>query len=90
MDALTIALPPSLDAFVQQQVDSGAYGTPHEVIRDALEQLLIKAEQREASVAWLRNAIQEGIDSGPATPLDMAEIIRTARMEFAGIQDAAE
>ena len=90
MAALTLALPPSLDAFVRQQVASGAYDTPVEVIRDALEQLQIKAEHDEAKRAWLRAAIQEGIDSGPTMPLDMAEIIRAARMEFTGMQDAAE
>lgn len=80
---MTISFPPSLDRFVQQQVESGAYDTPVEVVRDALEQLQIKAEQREASLAWLRNAIQEGIDSGPPEQMDFDAIKRRGRERLA-------
>ena len=90
MDPLTLSLPPELEGFVRQQVDSGRYVTSGEVVREALELLRERFEQDEAKREWLRAEIQKGFDSGPATPLDMAEIIRAARMELSGLQDAAE
>ena len=41
-------------------------------------------EEREARIERLRQEIQEGLDSGPVTPLDMEEVKRLARKRLPG------
>jgi hypothetical protein len=38
---------------------------------------------RHAKLEWLREAIQNGLRSGPATPLDIAEVKRLGRSKLA-------
>jgi antitoxin ParD1/3/4 len=53
-----------LEEFVHEQVDSGAYASASEVVRDALTRL---ATERRKEVAVLR-ALDEGVKSGRAKP----------------------
>ena len=61
------------EAFAKELVASGRYASVSEVLRDGLRLM----EEREALRAWklneLRKAIQEGLDSGPAEPLESPE-----------------
>ncbi len=43
---------------IQWKVDSGIYGSPDEVVENALDLL----DQRDVSVAMVRDLVQEGID----------------------------
>jgi antitoxin ParD1/3/4 len=67
----SIALGEYFQKFVQEQVARGRYGSVSEVIRASLRLL----EENDARFAVLRNAIQEGIDSGQAEPFDMDAFI---------------
>lgn len=62
----SISLGNYFDQFVQNQVSSGRYKNVSEVIRAGLRLL----ENEENKVIALRNAIQEGIDSGIAHDFD--------------------
>jgi antitoxin ParD1/3/4 len=53
-----------LEEFVHEQVDSGAYASASEVVRDALTRL---ATERQKEVAVLR-ALDAGVKSGRAKP----------------------
>ena len=53
-----------LEQFVHEQVDSGAYASASEVVRDALARL---ATERRKEVAVLR-ALDYGVKSGRAKP----------------------
>lgn len=53
-----IKLPPEVEDFVGDKVDSGFYADAADVVRDAL--LLLQAEEKR-DLAW-RNAIQVGVD----------------------------
>ena len=65
-------------AFARKLVESGRYASVSEVLRDGLR-LMEECEQlREIKLQALKEAIQEGLDSGDAGPLDMEEIIREA------------
>ncbi len=64
---------------VRDLVRSGRYASASEVLRDGLRLIEEREEQRQAKLDALRNAVREGMESGPATPLDMAEIIREAK-----------
>lgn len=61
--------------FIQDQVESGRYGSASEVLREGLRLL----EDREMRIARLRQAIQEGLDSGPAREWTRDELLADIR-----------
>lgn len=75
--AMSVSLGP-LEKFVQEMVKSGLYTSSSEVIRDALR-LFVQKKQEEQNIFYLREAIQNGIDSGDSKPLDIDEIILEAK-----------
>jgi antitoxin ParD1/3/4 len=66
MKNTSISLGNYFDQFVQTQVSTGRYKNVSEVIRAGLRLL----ENEESKVVALKNAIQEGIDSGIAHDFD--------------------
>jgi len=65
----SISLGNYFDQFVSSQVSAGRYKNVSEVIRAGLRLL----ENEESKAIALRNAIQEGIDSGIANDFDPKE-----------------
>jgi antitoxin ParD1/3/4 len=63
--------------FIERQVAEGRYGSASEVIRAGLRLL----EDYESRVIALGRAIEEGLASGPAVPLDFDRFIAEARAE---------
>lgn len=61
--------------FIETQVASGRYDTASDVIRASLRLL----EEREAELAELRAALDEGERSGYATPFDFDEFLAEMR-----------
>ena len=55
--------------FIDEQVETGRYGSASEVVRDGLRLL----EERQAQMERLRQALKEGAESGPSIPFDMDE-----------------
>lgn len=66
MKNTSVSLGNYFDEFVINQVSSGRYKNVSEVIRAGLRLL----EDEESKIAVLRNAIQEGINSGIAHDFD--------------------
>ena len=66
MKNTSVSLGNYFDQFVRTQVSAGRYKNVSEVIRAGLRLL----ENEESKVIALRNAIQEGIDSGIAHNFD--------------------
>jgi antitoxin ParD1/3/4 len=66
MKNTSISLGNYFDEFVQNQVSAGRYKNVSEVIRAGLRLL----ENEESKLIAVRNAIQEGIDSGIAYDFD--------------------
>jgi len=62
----SISLGDYFDSFVHETILKGRYNNTSEVIRAGLRLL----EEEENKVAALKNAVQEGIDSGIATDFD--------------------
>jgi len=62
----SISLGNYFDQFVQNRIKEGRFNNASEVIRAGLRLL----EEEESRVAALKNAIQEGIDSGIAQDFD--------------------
>jgi antitoxin ParD1/3/4 len=78
---ISVSLTPELIRLIKEKVASGRYGSTSEVVRVALR-LLQRAEQLESEDGdALRRAWQEGVASGDAGPLDLAELRRAALQE---------
>jgi antitoxin ParD1/3/4 len=79
VEKMSVALTSEMAAAVRDAVATGEYASASEVVREALR--LWKAHQtaRAREVEELRRIWREGLDSGPATPLDFDEIKAQAR-----------
>lgn len=71
----SISLGKYFDEFVQNSVNEGRFKNVSEVIRAGLRLL----EEEESKVIALKNAIQEGIDSGIAEDFDFKEHLKTLK-----------
>jgi antitoxin ParD1/3/4 len=79
---MNVSLPPELEQYVQQRVESGVYPTAGELVRDALWLLRERDRLHEIRLDELRKEIQLGIaeaDRGETAPLDIEHIKAKAR-----------
>src|SRR6202011_6089734 len=67
---MNISLTPQLEEMIRQKVDSGLYNSASEVVRDALRLMDEKDRVRATKLDQLRQEIQKGLSSGPATAWD--------------------
>ncbi len=80
---MNVSLTEELASFVKAKVSGGRYASSSEVVREALR-LMEKVERQEAEkLGLLRQAWQEGVDSGEAGPVDFAALKREARARLA-------
>lgn len=63
---------------IEDQIAQRKYNDANQVIEAGLQLLA----EREAEFDGLRNALQEGIESGDAGPLNIEEILREAKEEW--------
>ncbi|MBI3468807.1 MAG: type II toxin-antitoxin system ParD family antitoxin [Planctomycetes bacterium] len=78
---MTITLPESLSAWVNEQVEKGDYESPSDYVRR-----LIRQEQRRRVREQIEQNLLEALDSGPATPMtrkDWEDIRREGRRRAA-------
>jgi antitoxin ParD1/3/4 len=68
--------------FVEEQVDSGRYGSASDVVRSGLRLL----EEREAKLRALRAAILEGELSGPSQPFDVDAFLAQVRSDASAME----
>lgn len=64
MTNINIFLPESLNVYIEQQVLEGGYSTKSEYFQD-----LIRKEQKQKAQERLNQLLDEGLDSGKATPM---------------------
>jgi antitoxin ParD1/3/4 len=86
VEKVSVALSPELLAIAKEAVESGQYASTSEVIREALREWSLRKPLREAEIERLRKAWQEGLDSGPGTPVDFEGIKRRGRERLAALQ----
>jgi putative addiction module antidote protein, CC2985 family len=82
VEKISIALTPDLASLVRNAVDKGYYASTSEVIREALRDWKNKQTLNEQKTQELRALWQEGINSGSAGGLNMAEIKQEARQHY--------
>lgn len=83
---MKVSLPPELEKFVIEQVQSGLYETPCEVVRAALWEYREREAIRQAQVEALQREIAIGIeqaDRGEVAPLDVGAIKAEGRRRLA-------
>jgi len=68
MPTRNVNLPKGLDRFVASRVKSGSYANASEVMRTALRLLEKEEREFEEKLVALRTAIQDGLESGVASP----------------------
>ena len=80
---MNVSLPEELANFVKDKVATGRYGSSSVVVREALR-LVEKTElQKAEKLVWLRQAWNEGIESGDAGEIDFVALKREARARLA-------
>lgn len=80
---MNISLTPHLESMVREKVNSGLYNSASEVVREALR-LMERQDQLSATrLERLRQDIRTGMESGSASPFDLAELKRMARQRRA-------
>ena len=73
---VTIAEP--YNSFIDAQVESGEFNSAQEVVEAGLRHL----KEEQARVEWLRNALIEGENSGPARSVERDEFKARMREKY--------
>jgi antitoxin ParD1/3/4 len=77
MRTMTVSLSQQQASRVQQAVESGAYASNSEVVRDALRLWEQREEIRALELARLKRAYDEGMASGTPRPVDAEALLET-------------
>lgn len=64
----SVALSPHFESFIRQQIDSGRFNNVSEVVRAGLRLLEEREAEQATKLQALREAIAEGLASGPDIP----------------------
>ncbi|MFV3128115.1 type II toxin-antitoxin system ParD family antitoxin [Niveispirillum sp. KHB5.9] len=78
---MKITLPPALQEFIRQKVETGEYPSESGVVQAALGYMQHATDHERLEA--LRRAIQAGVDSGSAGPLNLEEMLVKARERYA-------
>lgn len=70
--------------YIKQQLDSGLYNNASELLREALRLKMRQDEVYQTKLEALRQAIDDGLNSGDSIPLDMSSILAEAREDNGG------
>lgn len=78
VERTSVILTPEHAAAMREAVESGAYATQSEVVRDAMRLWQERETRKRAVIVGLRQLWDEGIASGSAGELDIEDVIRRA------------
>lgn len=82
VEKVSVSMSPQHAELLRDAVESGAYASGSEVIREAMRDWSAKWQQRRGDIQRLRELWAEGKASGPATPVDFDEVLEEARQEL--------
>lgn len=81
MKTLTISLSPAQVARLRDAVESGAYASNSEVVRDALRLWEQRQQLRDLEMARLKRAYDEGLASGEGRSVDADTLLAELKAE---------
>jgi antitoxin ParD1/3/4 len=88
VEKISIALPGEMAARVRKVVETGEYASSSEVVRDALQEWMLKRDLRQNGLDELRNWWRQAQkDQGPGAPVD--EILDRLERKYKPLADAA-
>jgi len=80
MGTMNISLPDPMKSWVEEQAKTGRYANSSDYVRD----LIRRDRARREAVAEIQAAVDVGLASGPAAPLDRSTFKSRMRAEYAG------
>lgn len=80
MGTMNISLPDPMKSWVEDQAKSGRYANSSDYVRD----LIRRDRLRHEAVAEIQAAVDSGLGSGPAVPLDREAFKARMREQHAG------
>ncbi|MFU8789338.1 MAG: type II toxin-antitoxin system ParD family antitoxin [Methylobacter sp.] len=86
---MNISLNSHFEALVKNKVESGLYNSVSDVMREALRLMEERDQLRELRLEELKRDLQQGIQSGSATPLVIDDIKKRGRARLA-VQSAPD
>lgn len=72
MATMNVSLPDPMKSWVESRTRDGRYSNASDYVRD----LIRRDQAREAAVADIQRLVDEGLQSGPARPFDMAAFLK--------------
>ncbi|WP_288429190.1 type II toxin-antitoxin system ParD family antitoxin [uncultured Agrobacterium sp.] len=82
VEKISVSMTPQHAEILRDAVQSGAYASNSEVIREALRDWSAKWANRREDITKLRELWHEGKASGDATEVDFDEVLDEARAEL--------
>lgn len=89
VEKISVSMTPQHAEILRDAVESGAYASGSEVIREALRDWSAKWVQRRSDIAKLRALWAEGKESGSSTEVDFDQALNEARAELASLKTRA-
>ncbi|MBB4400407.1 MULTISPECIES: type II toxin-antitoxin system ParD family antitoxin [Rhizobium/Agrobacterium group] len=87
VEKISVSMTPQHAEILRDAVESGAYASSSEVIREAMRDWSAKWVQRRDDIAKLRALWAEGKASGDSTEVDFDEALNEARAELASLKN---
>jgi antitoxin ParD1/3/4 len=78
MVTMNISLPDPMKSWVEEQARSGRYANSSDYVRD----LIRRDHARQDAIAEIQGAVDAGLASGPAAPLDRAAFKAGMRAKY--------
>lgn len=71
-EKISITLPPDMLSTIKEKVETGAYGSTSEVIREAMRLWQRQEEEHETRLSAIRQRLERSAQSGSAVGIDAA------------------
>jgi len=80
MGTMNISLPDPMKTWVEEQAKTGRYANSSDYVRDLIRRDRVRSE----AIAEIQFAVDAGLASGPAIPLDRSTFKSRMRAKYAG------
>jgi len=82
LEKITVSVPAEKLARMADAVQSGAYSSQGEILREALDLWESQQDMIDRETAWLRQEHEEGLASGLAEDISKEELLAQIKAEF--------